>query len=91
MINAGFINDDKSFPRSTWAYCADGFSIVVGAMMGTSPCTTYIESATGIQSGGRTGVTALVVCFYYFLCLFFAPILGALPRACRLLSAECLG
>lgn len=75
----GFLNDDKSFPRSIWAYCADGFSIVVGSMMGTSPCTTYIESATGIQSGGRTGVTAIVVCFYYFLCLFFAPILASIP------------
>lgn len=75
-MHAGFIDDSKNFPRSVQAYCADGLAIVVGSMMGTSPCTTYIESATGIQSGGRTGVTALVVCFYYFLCLFFAPILG---------------
>ncbi|KAK9793759.1 hypothetical protein WJX73_004292 [Symbiochloris irregularis] len=78
-LHACFIDDNKNFPRSVQAYCADGLAIVVGSMMGTSPCTTYIESATGIQSGGRTGVTALVVCFYYFLCLFFAPILASIP------------
>ena len=45
--------------------------------MGTSPIATYIESAAGIREGGRTGLTALTCSFYFFMALFFVPVLGA--------------
>ena len=76
-LAAGFVNDEtKDFPRSTLAYCSDGVGIVVGSLMGTSPLTVFIESATGIREGGRTGLTACMTGFCFFVALFFAPLLG---------------
>ena len=74
-----FVGEDKSFPRSIWAYCSDGISISVGACFGTSPCTAFIESATGIKEGGRTGITALTVAFCMFVSMFFAPLIASIP------------
>lgn len=48
----------------TIAYCTDGFSSVVGSLMGSSPLTAFVESASGIREGGRTGITALMISFY---------------------------
>jgi AGZA family xanthine/uracil permease-like MFS transporter len=75
----GFIDENKNFPRSIFAYCADGISIVVGSLMGTSPLTVFIESATGIREGGRTGITALTTGFCFFISMFFAPLLASIP------------
>lgn len=47
--------------------------------MGTSPIATYIESAAGIREGGRTGITALTCAFYFFIALFFVPVLCESP------------
>ena len=47
--------------------------------MGTSPVTTYIESAPGLAEGGKTGLTAIVVSFYFLLSVFFAPLLASVP------------
>ena len=71
--------EDKNFPRSVYAYCSDGISITVGACLGTSPCTAYIESATGIKEGGRTGITAIVVASCMFVSMFFAPLIASIP------------
>ena len=73
---AGYIDKNKSFPRSLWAYCTDGTSIVVGSLLGISPVTVYIESSTGIREGGRTGLTAMTTGTCFFISLFFAPLLG---------------
>ena len=75
---AGFVNRKKQFPKSTWAFSADGCGIVVGSLMGSSPVTAYIESATGIKEGGRTGITALTTAICFVIALFFNPLIGEL-------------
>lgn len=67
------------FENSTVAYCVDAFSISMGALMGTSPVTAFIESATGIADGGRTGITAIVTGLMFFVSIFFAPIFASIP------------
>lgn len=84
---AGFINERREFPRMTFAFCVDGIATSVGALMGTSPVTAFIESASGIREGGRTGLTACVVGCYMFIALFFTPLLG---RDCDLLGDSAL-
>ncbi|KAK9837377.1 hypothetical protein WJX84_003189 [Apatococcus fuscideae] len=75
----GFVNEKKVFPRQLYAYCSDGLGIIVGSLCGTSPVTCYIESATGIREGGRTGITALMACFWFFIALWFTPLLASIP------------
>ncbi|KZV60374.1 hypothetical protein PENSPDRAFT_659606 [Peniophora sp. CONT] len=67
------------FERSTVAYCVDAFSISMGALMGTSPVTAFVESATGIADGGKTGITAIVTGLAFFVSVFFAPIFASIP------------
>jgi AGZA family xanthine/uracil permease-like MFS transporter len=67
------------FENSTVAYCVDAFSISMGALMGTSPVTAFIESATGISEGGKTGITAIVTGLAFFVSVFFAPIFASIP------------
>mmetsp|Transcript_79724 Transcript_79724/g.129238 ORF Transcript_79724/g.129238 Transcript_79724/m.129238 type:complete len:579 (+) Transcript_79724:26-1762(+) len=69
----------QDFEGSTRAFMVDAISTSLGAVMGTSPVTTYIESAPGIEEGGRTGLTAVVVSFYFLLSIFFAPLLASVP------------
>lgn len=58
---------------------ADSLAIFFGSLLGTSSTTAYAESASGVQAGGRTGLTALVVCVLFLLSLFFAPIASVVP------------
>lgn len=67
------------FENSTIAYCVDAFSISMGALMGTSPVTVFVESATGISEGGKTGITGIVVGIMFFISVFFAPIFASIP------------
>lgn len=67
------------FENSTLAYCVDAFSISMGALMGTSPVTAFVESATGIAEGGRTGLTAITISLCFLLSVFFAPIFASIP------------
>lgn len=76
---AGFIDLNGDFEGQYFAFMADATSIVVGSLLGTSPVTTFIESSTGIREGGRTGLTALTVAGYFFLALFFTPLLASVP------------
>ncbi|MBI4373463.1 MAG: NCS2 family permease, partial [Deltaproteobacteria bacterium] len=55
--------------------------VIGGALLGTSTVTTYIESAAGIQEGGKTGLTALFCAFFLFLLLFFSPIINIIPAS----------
>ncbi|KAK9814232.1 hypothetical protein WJX72_002621 [[Myrmecia] bisecta] len=76
----GFVNEeDRTFPRQLGAFLSDGTGIIVGSLMGLSPLTAYIDSAVGIREGGRTGITALVASFFFFVSLFFNPILSSIP------------
>jgi len=74
-----FMSEKKEFPGQMWAFLADGIGIIVGSMMGTTPLSVYLESAAGIEEGGRTGITAIVVACFFFISLFFAPIFGNIP------------
>ncbi|KAF8896859.1 xanthine/uracil permease [Gymnopilus junonius] len=67
------------FEGSSIAYCVDAFCISMGALMGTSPVTAFIESATGISEGGKTGLTAMTVGIMFFISVFFAPIFASIP------------
>ncbi|KJA22386.1 hypothetical protein HYPSUDRAFT_202188 [Hypholoma sublateritium FD-334 SS-4] len=67
------------FEGSSIAYCVDAFSISMGALMGVSPVTAFIESATGISEGGKTGLTAMTIGIMFFVCVFFAPIFASIP------------
>ena len=73
--------DDRSadFEGSSVAFLVDAVCIAIGALMNLSPCTAFIESASGITEGGRTGLTAVMISFLFFLSLFFAPIFASLP------------
>lgn len=75
------------------ALLADSTAIIGGAALGTSSTTAYVESASGVQAGGRTGLTALVVAVLFLLALFFAPLAGAVPAyatAPALIYVACL-
>jgi AGZA family xanthine/uracil permease-like MFS transporter len=75
----GLVNAHGDFPRSTFAFCTDGFCIVLGALFGVSPVTAFIESGAGIAEGGRTGLTAIVTGILFLLSIFFAPIVASIP------------
>jgi AGZA family xanthine/uracil permease-like MFS transporter len=75
------------------ALMADSSAIVAGSLLGTSSTTAYVESASGVQAGGRTGLTALTVAVLFLAALFFAPLAGTVPAfatAPALLYVACL-
>ena len=76
---AGLVAKDGSIPRLNRILLADSISMLIGAVAGTSPVTSYIESASGVAVGGRTGLTAIVVGMLFLCTLFFAPIVQAIP------------
>eukprot|EP00516_Mucochytrium_quahogii_P003345 CAMPEP_0203754170 /NCGR_PEP_ID=MMETSP0098-20131031/7808_1 /ASSEMBLY_ACC=CAM_ASM_000208 /TAXON_ID=96639 /ORGANISM=" , Strain NY0313808BC1" /LENGTH=476 /DNA_ID=CAMNT_0050645059 /DNA_START=466 /DNA_END=1896 /DNA_ORIENTATION=+ len=67
-------------PNSKWVFIAAGLSTMLAACLGCSPIIVHIESAAGIKEGGRTGLTAVVVGLWFFISLFFAPLLGSIPQ-----------
>ncbi|AEO56776.1 hypothetical protein MYCTH_100401 [Thermothelomyces thermophilus ATCC 42464] len=71
--------DKADFPRSTVAFCVDAFCISMGALLGLSPVTAFIESSAGIAEGGRTGLTAIFTGFCFLISLFFAPLFASIP------------
>jgi len=76
---AGFIDKEGKVPRLRQVLVSDSGAAMLGSVLGTSTTTSYIESAAGINAGGRTGVTALVVAVLFVLALVFAPIATAIP------------
>ena len=76
---AGKRRADGSIEDLDRAVVADTGASVVGSLLGTSSMTTYLESATGIRAGGRTGLTALTVAALFLLCLFFQPLFASIP------------
>jgi len=78
-MKAGYINEQGEFPRVTEAFMADAVGTTTGAIFGTSTVTTYIESASGISEGGRSGFTAVVVAVLFTISIFFIPLLSAIP------------
>ena len=89
----GFMRPDGTVPRLHRALMADSGAAMIGAAVGTSTTTSYIESASGINSGGRTGLTAFVVGLLFLLALFVSPLAGSIPpyaTAPALLYVACL-
>jgi len=89
---AGLLVEGK-MERLNKALLADSGAIVAGAVLGTSSTTAYLESASGVQAGGRTGLTALAVAVLFLACLFIAPLAGVVPAyatAPALLFVACL-
>ena len=77
--HAGLLDSDGRLPRLNRALFSDAIASMVGAVLGTSTVVTYIESATGVSEGGRTGFTAVIVSLFFLLAAFFSPILGSVP------------
>ncbi len=76
---AGLIAPNGTIPRLDRIFFADAASTVVGSLAGTSTVTSYIESASGVAAGGRTGVTAIVTGLCFLASVFVAPVVGAIP------------
>jgi AGZA family xanthine/uracil permease-like MFS transporter len=90
---AGLTDKDGNLPRMKQALMADSFAAMFGALIGTSTTTSYIESASGVAAGGRTGLTAVFVALFFLLALFFAPLAGMVPAyasAAALLYVACV-
>ena len=79
--SAGMMDEDGKMPQMKEALLTDSIGTVVGACMGTSTITTFAESAAGVESGGRTGLTALVCGILFFICMFLAPVAAVIPSA----------
>jgi AGZA family xanthine/uracil permease-like MFS transporter len=90
---AGLLDQDGRLPRARQAFLADSGSAALGAALGTSTTTAYIESAAGVEEGGRTGLTAVTVALLFLLALLLAPLAQTVPlyaTAPALLFVACL-
>jgi len=90
---AGLVNPDGTLPRVKRALTVDSTAAMAGALLGTSTTTSYIESAAGVNAGGRTGLVAVTVAVLFLAALFFAPLAGAIPAfatAPALIYVACL-
>ena len=76
---AGKRREDGSIENINKAVVADTSASIVGALAGTSNMTTYLESASGIKAGGRTGLTAVVIALLFLSCLFLEPLFASIP------------
>lgn len=78
---AKIMSPDGRIPRVKEAFMADAIATTVGACIGTSTITTYVESASGVAQGGRTGLTAFAIAMCFAIALFFSPLFLAIPAA----------
>ena len=78
---AGMVDKDGNMPNMKEALLSDAVGTIVGACTGTSTVTTFVESASGVEAGGRTGLTALVTGLLFLACIFIAPIAAIIPAA----------
>jgi len=78
-VRAGFLDEKGHLPQVERPMIADALATMFAALVGTSTSGAYIESATGVEAGGRTGLTALVTAACFALALFFSPVVAAIP------------
>ena len=76
---AGMVDEKGNIPHLTEAFMADAIGTAAGAMLGTSTVTTYVESASGVNAGGRSGLTSFTTAICFVLALFLAPLFQAIP------------
>ena len=80
-IKAKMVDQKGNIYRLKQAFMADAIATTVGAMLGTSTTTTYVESAAGVAQGGRSGLTAFSVAMCFVVALFFSPLFLSIPSA----------
>ena len=78
---SGIVKEDGTIPNCKEALFADAVGTTVGAILGTSTVTTFVESASGVSEGGRTGLTAVTTAVLFLLALFLEPLFGSIPSA----------
>jgi AGZA family xanthine/uracil permease-like MFS transporter len=78
---ANLLDEKGRLPKANKALLADSLATIAGAAMGTSTTTTYVESASGVAEGGRTGLTAVTTGVLFLIALFFSPLVGIIPSA----------
>ena len=78
---AGMVDDKGNMPQMKEALTSDAVGTIAGALTGTSTVTTFVESASGVEAGGRTGLTALTTGILFLACIFIAPIAAIIPPA----------
>ena len=78
---ANMLDEQGRLPRLRRALLSDSGATAIGALLGTSSTTSYIESAAGVEAGGRTGLTAATTAVLFLLCLFIAPLAQSIPTA----------
>ena len=78
---ADMLDEDGKLPRIKGALMADSIATCAGAVLGTSTTTTFVESASGVTEGGRTGLTSLTAAFMFLACMFIAPVAAVIPAA----------
>lgn len=78
---AGMLDKDGKMPNMKQALLSDAVGTLAGSVTGTSTVTTFVESASGVEAGGRTGLTALTTGIIFLACIFIAPIAGIIPAA----------
>ena len=78
---AGMVDEEGNMPNMKEALLSDAIGTVAGACTGTSTVTTFIESASGVEAGGRTGLTALTTAILFLACMFLAPVAAIIPGA----------
>jgi len=78
---AGMVDKEGNMPNMKEALLADSVGTIAGSMTGTSTVTTFIESASGVAAGGRTGLTSLTCAIVFLLCMFLAPVAAIIPAA----------
>ena len=78
---AGMLDENGRLERASAALMSDAIGTTAGAMLGTSTVTTFVESASGVEQGGRTGLTALTVAVLFLFAIFFSPLIAIVPSA----------
>lgn len=76
---ANMLDDKGRLPKATQALMADAIGTTAGAVLGTSTVTTFVESASGVEQGGRTGLTALTTAVLFIVAIFFSPLISIVP------------
>ncbi len=78
---AGMVDEEGKMPKMREALLSDAIGTVAGSLLGTSTVTTFVESASGVEAGGRTGLTALTTGVLFLACMFISPIAAIIPPA----------
>jgi len=89
--NAGMLDKDGNLPHGDKALVADACATVVGACLGTSTVTTFVESSAGIAEGGRTGLSSVFTAAMFFIAMFLAPIASLVPSCATAASLVYVG